>query len=139
MTEIVMRSRDDTSRLMGLLHGTDFTKPKKIVIKDLDRSSDQNRALHAMLTDIANQVEHAGKKWDVLIWKRLLTAAWLREAGEQPQMIPAVDGHGFDVIYERTSKLTVKQCASLLEWITAFAVEHQVRLTVKDHWNGRYD
>jgi hypothetical protein len=138
MTEIVMRSRDDTSRLMGLLHGTDFTKPKKIVIKDLDRSSDQNRALHAMLTDIANQVEHAGKKWDVLIWKRLLTAAWLREAGEAPQMIPAIDGHGFDVIYERTSKLTVKQCASLLEWITAFAVEHQVRLTQKDHWEGRY-
>jgi hypothetical protein len=139
MTEIVMRSRDDTSRLMGLLHATDFTKPKKIVIKDLDRSSDQNRALHAMLTDIANQVEHAGKKWDALIWKRLLTAAWLREVGEQPQMIPAVDGHGFDVIYERTSKLTVKQCASLLEWITAFAVEHQVRMTAKDHWNGRYD
>lgn len=139
MTEIVMRSRDDTSRLMGLLHGTDFTKPKKIVIKDLDRSSDQNRALHAMLSDIAGQVEHAGRKWDVLIWKRLLTAAWLREAGEQPQMIPAVDGHGFDVIYERTSKLTVKQCASLLEWITAFAVEHEVRLTAKDHWGGRYD
>ncbi len=139
MTEIVMRSRDDTSRLMGLLHGTDFTKPKKIVIKDLDRSSDQNRALHAMLADIANQVEHAGKKWDVLIWKRLLTAAWLREAGEAPQMIPAVDGQGFDVIYERTSKLSVKQCASLLEWITAFAAEHQVRLTQKDHWGGRYD
>jgi hypothetical protein len=138
MTEIVMRSRDDTSRLMGLLLGTDFTKPKKIVIKDLDRSSDQNRALHAILTDIANQVEHAGKKWDVLIWKRLLTAAWLREAGESPQMIPAVDGQGFDVIYERTSKLTVKQCASLLEWITAFAAEHQVRLTQKDNWGGRY-
>lgn len=139
MSEIVMRSRDDTSRLLGLLHGTDFSKPKKIVIKDLDRSSDQNRALHALLSDIAGQVEHAGKKWDVLIWKRLLTAAWLREAGEQPQMIPAVDGHGFDVIYERTSKLTVKQCASLLEWITAFAVEHEVRLTAKDHWGGRYD
>lgn len=138
MTEIVMRSRDDTSGLRGLLMATDFSKPKKIVIKDLDRSSDQNRALHAMLTDIANQVEHAGKKWDVLIWKRLLTAAWLREAGEQPQMIPAVDGHGFDVIYERTSKLTVKQCASLLDWVTAFAVEHQVRLTAKDHWQGRY-
>lgn len=139
MTEIVMRSRDDTSRLLGLLHGTDFTKPKKIVIKDLERSSDQNRALHALLSDIAAQVDHAGRKWDVLIWKRLLTAAWLREAGEQPQMIPAVDGHGFDVIYERTSKLTVKQCASLLDWITAFAVEHEVRLTAKDHWGGRYD
>jgi hypothetical protein len=139
MTEIVMRDFNDSSRLLGLLRATDFTKPKKIVIKDLDRSSDQNRALHAMLTDIARQVEHAGKKWDVLIWKRLLTAAWLRDGGETPQMIPALDGHGFDVIYERTSKLTVKQCSSLLEWIQFFGDEHQVRWTTKDHWGGRYD
>lgn len=139
MTEFVMRSRDDTSRLLGVLHGTNFDKPKKIVIKDLDRSSEQNKLLHARLTDIARQVEHAGKKWDVLIWKRLLTAAWLREAGERPQMIPALDGHGFDVVYERTSKLSVKQCAELLDWIEAFGGEHGVRWTAKDHWSGRYD
>lgn len=138
MTEIVMRSLSDASRLMVLLHGTDFTKPKTIVIKDLDRSAEQNKLLHARLTDIANQVEHAGKKWDVLVWKRLLTAAWLREAGERPQMIPALDGHGFDVVYERTSKLSVKQCGELLNWIEAFGGEHQVRWTAKDHWGGRY-
>lgn len=138
MPEIVMRSRDDTSRLMGILHGTDFTRPKKIVIKDLDRSSEQNKALHAALSDIAAQVEHAGRKWDVLIWKRLLTAAWLREEGENPQMIPAVDGKGFDVVYERTSKLTVKQCASLIEWVLAFGAEHQVRFRAKDQWGGQY-
>ena len=138
MTEIIMRSRADTSRLNGFLDGTDFTKPKKIVIKDLDRSGEQNKLLHARLNDIASQVEHAGKKWDVLIWKRLLTAAWLRESGDKPQMIPAVDGHGFDVIYERTSKLTVKQCAELLDWVEAFGGEHQVRWTAKDNWGGRY-
>ena len=138
MTEFIMRDAKDTSRLLGILHGTDFTKPKKIVIKDLDRSSEQNKLLHARLTDIANQVEHAGKKWDVLIWKRLLTAAWLREAGERPQMIPALDGHGFDVVYERTSKLSVKQCAELLDWIEAFGGEHQVRWAAKDMWGGRY-
>ena len=138
MTEIVMRSRDDTSALKGLLLATDFTKPKKIIIKDLDRSGEQNKKLHASLTDIANQVEHAGRKWDALIWKRLLTAAWLREAGDQPQMIPAVDGHGFDVVYERTSKLSVKQCADLITWIECFGAEHQVRWTQKDHWQGRY-
>lgn len=138
MTEFIMRNAQDTSRLLGIIHGTDFTKPKKIVIKDLDRSAEQNKLLHARLTDIASQVEHAGKKWDVLIWKRLLTAAWLREAGERPQMIPALDGHGFDVVYERTSKLTVKQCAELLDWIECFGGEHQVRWTAKDHWGGRY-
>lgn len=138
MTDFVMHSMADANRLFGLLQAQDFTRPKKIVIKDQDRSGEQNKKLHACLTDIANQVEHAGKKWDVLIWKRLLTAAWLREAGEQPQMIPAVDGNGFDVVYERTSKLSVKQCASLLEWIQAFGAEHQVRWSQKDLWEGRY-
>jgi len=138
MPEVIMRSREDVSGLKGLLMATNFDKPKKIVIKDLDRSGEQNKLLHARLTDIANQVEHAGKKWDVLIWKRLLTAAWLREAGERPQMIPALDGHGFDVVYERTSKLSVKQCAELLDWIECFGGEHQVRWTAKDIWGGRY-
>ncbi|WP_439895290.1 recombination protein NinB [Pseudomonas syringae] len=138
MTEFLMHSMADANRLLGHLQAQDFTKPKKIVIKDQDRSGEQNKKLHASLTDISRQVEHAGRKWDVLIWKRLLTAAWLREAGDQPQLIPAVDGHGFDVVYERTSKLTVSQCASLLEWIAAFGAEHQVRWTQKDLWEGRY-
>lgn len=138
MTEFAIRNPQDLNRLYGALHAIDLTKPKIVVIKDQDRSGEQNKKLHASLADIANQVEHAGKKWDVLIWKRLLTAAWLREAGDQPQLIPAVDGHGFDVVYERTSKLSVKQCASLLEWIAAFGAEHQVRWTQKDLWEGRY-
>ncbi|CAM3896793.1 P21 prophage-derived protein NinB [Pseudomonas reidholzensis] len=138
MTDFVMHSMADVNRLMGHLQAQDFGKPKVIVIKDQDRSGEQNKKLHACLSDIAKQVEHAGKKWDVLIWKRLLTAAWLRESGEQPQLIPAVDGNGFDVVYERTSKLSVKQCASLLEWIQAFGAEHQVRWSQKDLWEGRY-
>lgn len=138
MTEFAIRDQRDVNRLMGYLHATDLTKPKVVVIKDQDRSGEQNKALHAALADIAAQVEHAGKKWDVLIWKRLLTAAWLRETGDQPQMIPAVDGNGFDVIYERTSKLTVKQCGELIEWVNAFGAEHQVRWTQKDNWGGRY-
>ena len=60
------------------------------------------------------------------------------QSGDQPQMIPAVDGNGFDVIYERTSKLTVKQCGELIEWVHAFGAEHQVRWTQKDNWGGRY-
>lgn len=138
MTDFVMHSMADANRLFVILQAQDFTRPKKIVIKDQDRSGEQNKKLHACLSDIAAQVEHAGKKWDVLIWKRLLTAAWLRESGEQPQLIPAVDGNGFDVVYERTSRLSVKQCASLLLWIEAFGAEHGVRWSQKDLWEGRY-
>lgn len=123
---------------MGYLAGLDLEKAKKVTIKEMDRSASQNRALHAALSDIAAQVEHGGKKWDVTIWKRLCTAAWLREEGEQALLIPAIDGHGFDVVFTRTSKLTVKQCASLLDWVTCFGAEHNVKWSTADHWNGRY-
>jgi len=128
----------DRNRLIGYLTGLDLTKPKTVTINDEDRSAEQNKKLHAMLADIARQVEHAGMKWDVTIWKRLCTAAWLRETGASIQMIPAIDGQGIDVLYERTSKLSVKKCAELIEWVQAFGAEHDVKWTQKDHWEGRY-
>lgn len=138
MADLMLRNESDRMRVLGYFQSLTLDKPRKLVIKDVDRSVEQNKRLHAMLGDVSHQVEHVGKKWDVLIWKRLLTAAWLRESGDQPQLIPAVDGHGFDVIYERTSQLTVKQCGELMEWIEAFGAEHQVRWTQKDNWGGRY-
>jgi hypothetical protein len=138
MTEIVMRSCDDTSGLKGLLMATDFTKPKKIVIKDLDRSSDQNRLLHKLLTQVSEQVLWHGQKLSVVVWKRLCTAAWLREDGHSPMLVPALDGHGIDMIFEHTSQLSVKQCASLITWVEAFGSQQGVKWSAQDHWEGRY-
>lgn len=91
------------------------------------RSSEQNAMLHACLTDIADQVEWCGKKLPMEVWKRLTMAAYLREQNEQPQMIPALDGQGFDVIFERTSKLSRRQFADLITWCLAFGNEQGVR------------
>ena len=91
------------------------------------RSDAQNRLLHSVLQDIAQQVDWHGKKFDVVTWKRLCMAAWLREAGGNPELIPALDGSGFDVIYERTSKLNKTQCSELIEWCFAFGADHGVK------------
>lgn len=138
MSALPLRTESDKVRAIRHIEALDLTSPRLISITDEDRTAEQNAALHAKLADISRQVEHAGKKWNILIWKRLCTAAWLREIGENATMIPAIDGNGFDVIYEKTSKLGVKKCASLIEWINAFGAEHQVRWTEKDKWGGRY-
>lgn len=138
MTEIIMRSRADTSRLNGFLDGTDFTKPKKIVIKDLDRSGEQNKLLHKLLSQIAAQVKWHGQSLSVDVWKRLCTAAWLRESGHSPMLVPALDGHGIDMIFEHTSKLSVSQCASLITWVEAFGSQEGVRWAAQDNYGGRY-
>jgi hypothetical protein len=84
------------------------------------RNLDQNARLHALLTEIAESREWAGRKWDVDTWKRLLTGAWLRTRNESPQMLPAIDGHGVEVIYQRTSQLTKRECSELMEFIEAW-------------------
>jgi hypothetical protein len=44
--------------------------------------------------------------------------------------VPALDGHGVDIIYERTSRLSKDECGRLMEWIEAFAAERGVLLGV---------
>lgn len=95
-------------------------------IRPEKRSDAQNRLLHACLSEISKQVEWAGAKRDVDTWKRLLTAAWLRARGEQIEILPAVDGHGADIVFRRTSQLTKAECAELSEFVMAWAAERGV-------------
>lgn len=95
-----------------------------VEIKPETRSADQNAKLHAELGEIAERVEWAGKKRDVETWKRLMTAAWLRARGESIEVLPALDGHGIDVVFRRTSDLTRAECAELIEFVIAWKAEH---------------
>ena len=89
-------------------------------VKPETRSDAQNRLLHARFNDIAKQCEWAGRKWDTESWKRLLTAAWCRTRNEGVEMVPAVDGKGFDILYQRTSKLTRAESADLADYVMAW-------------------
>lgn len=97
-----------------------------VEVKPETRSNDQNALLHALLSDVSRQCEWAGRKWDVEEWKRLMTAAWCRTRNEGAQMVPALDGQGFDVLYQRTSKLSRGECADLCEYILAWGVDQGV-------------
>ena len=98
-------------------------KPVTIIAKPEARSNDQNALLHAMLTDIARTREWAGKKRDVEVWKRLMVAAWSRARGESTEVLPAIDGHGIDVVFRRTSKMTKAEVSDLIEYIQAWEAQ----------------
>lgn len=91
-----------------------------LTVAEATRSTDQNALLHATITDIAKRREWCGKLWPMEVWKRLLVAAWCRANGESVEVVPALDGHGVDIVYRRTSKLTKAECASLIEFIHAW-------------------
>jgi NinB protein len=104
----------------------------EVVVRQATRNSSQNAKLHAMLSDISRQVQWVGKVRDPDTWKRLLTAAWLRARGESVEILPAIDGHGVDVVFRRTSNLTVKECAELIEFVQAWAAEQGVRMSAPE-------
>lgn len=97
-----------------------------VEVRPETRSNDQNALLHALLSDVSRQCEWAGRKWDVEEWKRLMTAAWCRTRNEGAQMVPALDGQGFDVLYQRTSKLSRGECSDLCEYILAWGADQGV-------------
>lgn len=97
-----------------------------IEVKPEKRSIAENAMLHALLGQISREVEWAGKKRDVETWKRLLTAAWCRARNEHIEILPAVDGHGVDIVFRRTSELSRAECAELIEYVLAWAAEHGI-------------
>jgi len=98
----------------------------EIEVRPERRTRDQNALLHSLLTEIAASLEWAGAKRDVEVWKRLLTASWLRARGESIEILPALDGHGIDVVFRHTSQLTKAECAELIDFISAWASERGV-------------
>lgn len=97
----------------------------QITAKEATRSSEQNAKLHAMINDIAKTREWAGKRRDIEVWKRLLTAAWLRARGESVELLPALDGHGIDVVFRPTSSLTVAECSELIDFVEAWEASNE--------------
>lgn len=90
------------------------------------RSSAENRMLHALIGEIARRKEWAGAKRDTECWKRLLVSAWCRTRGESVEILPALDGHGVDIVPVRTSKLTKAECADLIGYVQAWAADNGV-------------
>lgn len=93
------------------------------VVRPAKRSSEHSARLHATLAWISHNVPWAGEKRSTTMWKRLMTASWLRAKGEAVEVLPALDGHGIDVIYEHTSTMSGKQIAELLEYIYFWCAE----------------
>jgi hypothetical protein len=96
-----------------------------VTFSRLKRTGAQNQKLHAMITDVAAQVEWAGSKRDVEAWKDIFTAA-LRSAKHGLDVVPGING-GFVLLGMHTSQMTVPEVAELIELISAFGAEHSVR------------
>lgn len=113
--------------LLDCLAQLDPKRRYVVTIDEPKRSLVRNAQLHAVLTDIAQQLQWHGEYHDVEDWKRMLTAGWMRATNRKVKLVPAVDGSGVDVLYQRTSKLTEAECRELIQYVYAFGVDQGVK------------
>lgn len=88
------------------------------------RNLEQNAKLWAMLADIESQCDWHGVRLNSEEWKDLLSAGLV-----QSKVVPNMEGNGFVILGQRTSKMTKSQFAALIELIYSFGAERGVKWT----------
>ncbi|PIT43392.1 recombination protein NinB [Snodgrassella alvi] len=99
-----------------------------IEVRSITRSDDQNAKLHAMLGDIAKQKTFNGKKLSIEQWKMIFVSGHRIATGGQAEMAIGLEGEIIN-LRESTAQMGVKRMASLIEYITAWGAENDVKFT----------
>lgn len=94
----------------------------RVEFKAPKRSLPQNDRFWAMLTDVATQKEHAGRKYTPDQWKVL----FLHAIGREVQFIPSLDNATFIPWGQSSSDLSVGEMKDLMDFMEAWGAEHGV-------------
>lgn len=104
--------------------------PDKFIIdiRKPTRKLSQNAKFHAMLADIARQVQWCGKWLKPEQWKVLLISGHAVATKQEADVLRGLEGE-FVNIRESSAQMSVKRMASLIEYTTAWAIGQGVRFT----------
>lgn len=94
----------------------------RVEFKAAQRSLDQNSRLWAMLSDIAMQKTHAGRRYTTNQWKVL----FLHACGREVQFLPALDNSTFLPYGQSSSDLSKAEFSELIEFMFAWGAENSV-------------
>lgn len=99
----------------------------RVEFKRPRRTLPQNDRMWAMLTDVAQQAEWAGKRRTPEQWKDLFTASF-QSARNGLEIVPGLNG-GFMIFGLHTSDLSKEEMGELMDWMEAWAAENGVTFT----------
>ena len=88
------------------------------------RSSQANALMWVRLSELEEQTDWHGIRLTAEEWKDLLSAGLVAS-----KVVPNIDGTGFVIVGQRTSKMSVKQMNDLIALIEAFGSERGVRFS----------
>ena len=90
-------------------------------IAEPTRSLEANALMWALLTDISKQTDWHGIKLSPDEFKDLLSAGLVKS-----KVVPNIEGNGFVILGQRTSKMSKRDMSELVELIFAFGGERGV-------------
>lgn len=127
MPELVLYVKDATaiqamvSRAKEMIQRAIVAGPVVIRLGRPKRSLDQNAKMWAMLADVSKQVEWYGQKLSSNDWKNMFTASLKKQ-----RSVPGIDG-GVVILGQSTSRMKKQDMSDLLELMSAFGAEHDVK------------
>ena len=127
MTKRIFRLVNETARKGAARECLSAPDGYIVEIKPATRSLEQNAAMWAALQDIANQTDWHGIKLSPEEFKDLLSAGLVKS-----KVVPNIDGTGFVILGQRTSKMSKREMGDLLDLIFAFGNERGVMFSMPE-------
>lgn len=122
MTRALITIRDPSDKARAAKWVSQAPAGTRVEFKAPKRSLPQNDRMWAMLTDVATQKLHAGRKYTADQWKVL----FMHACGREVQFIPALDNSTFIPFGQSSSDLSVQEMTDLIEFIFAWGAENGV-------------
>lgn len=110
-----------------------------------ERTLEQNDKMHAMLTDIANQMQHLTQKLDVDSWKRLCVAQFKADSiandlprlaeywkSKQMRLMPSLDGSSLVTLGDQTREFPKYVASGFIEWLNYFGSVNDVKFSASE-------
>lgn len=95
----------------------------RVTFAEAKRTTDQNRLMWDLLTDVARQVQWHGLRLSADDWKLI----FMDSLNQEMRLVPNLDGTGFINLGRSSSNLSVKEMADLIEVILAFGAKQDVQ------------
>lgn len=119
-----LRTSDDVAKAVRWLYRAAKLSGWRVEFLPPVRSRIASAYMWALLDDVSNQVEWAGKKRTSEEWKALFSAS-LRAM----EFVPNLDGDGFVAFGARTSEFSPSEMSDMIELIKSWGEQNGVRFT----------
>lgn len=123
MSAIILKLTGEVARKAACRHVLAAPEGHVVRISEPTRNLEQNALLWKLLETVSVEVDWYGQKLTKEEWKDVFTASLKRQ-----KAVPALDGNGFVVCGQSTSKMGKSEFSDLIEVIHAFSASRGIIL-----------